>query len=241
MIVVALHGPQQAGKNEVVRLILEHWATRFGFMVAPKLPILVPGSFSQKMKDIVHDIVGRVYTEEEKDQPQPELGGKTPRDAYIHIGKMDEIFGGGLWARYSWEIDKVLEKAKADPPKKIGHRRKDDPWDYTNFHTKKKIAGIIYESVGRQGQWDYFIDLRERGILDTRLIEVVRPGYVYKDNRQPIHDPLFNRTTKIVNDGDKEALSQQVKEVLVPWLQEQKIQNRNRRTTKSSPSVRPVH
>lgn len=193
--VIALTGAPRCGKNTVVDLIQKHTKVARTIMDQRPRQRFRHLSFSDPMKEFFHLIVGTEYPESIKDMEVAAIGGKRPRDGYIYMGNMDLHFGGDLWARHSWEI-------------------RNNGRDLATYG----YEGALYESVGRQGQWDYFIKLRDQGRVDTRLVTIERPGVGWTDNREPIKDPDPARVRKLLNDGSIEDLELNIKEGLVPWL-----------------------
>jgi len=129
-MIIGLTGPQRAGKTTILCLL----ATKHRFH---------PMSIAALIKDEAHRYVGKTYSDEEKDRPMPELGGKTPRDLYIQVGNLDETVRD-LWV-------KRMFRSQYQGP---------DEWH-------------VIESVGKQFQYTEIVRMCERArdgvvILDSR-------------------------------------------------------------------------
>lgn len=112
------------------------------------------------IKDEAHRLVGRSFTDQEKDTPHSHLGGKTPRELYIYVGNLDE-FNHPLW------VQRML---------RAGYQGPDE------LH--------IIESVGKQHQFTEVVRFCERAGDGVVILDVSRPDHTYKDNRSEIKDSM---------------------------------------------------
>lgn len=204
-IVIALHGPQRSGKNTVVDIIKSYRSRAKGF------------ALSTRIKMFTHDILGKLFVEDDKDDPI--LNGHTPRDAYIYIGNMDQ-YDPGLWARLSGrEVEKWCAAC------------------HMNSYGEIENPGVVavIESIGKQPQWWALLEVLHK-TCDVVLVGVERPGHEYLDNRTPIFDYCRNYT--IVNDGTPSDLNGKVIHLL--RLVEDRPHNRAWTTEQDSGTLTPL-
>lgn len=98
MKIVLFNGPPGSGKDTAVDLLMKERAA-----LQEKLQMMVLSErFAAPLKDAVHVMVGRAYTEQQKEIPQIELGGLTPRQVYIAMAEtfVKPTFGPDAWARF---------------------------------------------------------------------------------------------------------------------------------------------
>lgn len=151
-MIIALFGAPRSGKTTATQLLASHG---FRFL-----------SIGQEIKEIAHRLVGRSFTDEEKDTPSPYLGGKTPRDLYIYVGTMDDVFDPVMFAR-------LMMRNQLEPR-------------YDMFHS----FDWIIESAGKQAQWDWLVTGYSKGFhsVDAKwgLIEITTTNSDYTDGRHRI-------------------------------------------------------
>lgn len=142
---IGLSGPQRSGKTTVLDILCKNH--RFHRM-----------SIADQIKAHAHQLVGRAFTEAEKDAPQDFLNGKTPRDLYIMVGNMDDLVHN-LW------VNKMF---------RTQYEGADE------FH--------VVESVGKMFQMVEIVRYCERARDGVVILDIRRPGFEYKDTRTPIQD-----------------------------------------------------
>lgn len=145
-MIIGLTGAQTVGKTTVMNVLIEKFNA-------------VPLSIAAQIKAHTHALVGVNFPETEKDKPQEILGGKAPRDLYIHIGNLDEYFHD-LW------VDKMFRAGYQGPD-----------------------ALHVIESVGKQFQWDRVKEFARIQRDECCILNITRAGIEYNDNRHPIVDP----------------------------------------------------
>lgn len=146
-MIIGLTGPQRAGKTTA----WNYFAEKYG---AIKL------SIGQSIKDVSHQMMGMVFTEEEKDEPLEQLNGRTPRDLYIHVGNLDEY-------KHSLFVDVMFKQGYQGPG---------------SIH--------VIESVGKPFQYQAVLEFAMRNSDECCIVDISRPGHEYKDSRSPILDWL---------------------------------------------------
>lgn len=166
-IVLGIFGPQRAGKNEVVSYLVNHHN-------------FVSLSISAPIKRLAHTFAGCIFTDAEKDVPQPRLNGRTPRELYIQFGQLDE-YAPNLF------VDFIIEAMNG--------------LNGTRF---------VIESVGKQAQWDRILDIAKppvKALLsltrpgcewkDTRQVIADYQPVFHIDNNSDVA-ALYNRVGRVV-------------------------------------------
>ena len=140
-------------------------------------------SIGQAIKDISHKLLGTVFMEQEKDLSMPELNGKTPRDLYIHVGNMDEF-------KHSLFVEEMLRQGYEGPG---------------SVH--------VIESVGKPFQYLSILQHSMRNNDTCCILDIIRPGYEYKDSRRPIAD--WKPPIEVVNGDSVDEFYKQLDEAYV--------------------------
>lgn len=177
--VIAITAPPRCGKNTLTEQIVNEVNAREGWLG-------VHISLSAPMKQIAHMLLGKEYSEEQKDQPLLQ-DGHSPRDAYIHIGQMD-LYDAELWGRVGGKM--------------IYDLIKDNPHHNIIF---------VIDSIGKQAQWDglkKYLHARFEDTVRTLLMSLTRTGVEWTDNRTPVTD---SRVGIITNDKTIEDLKRKAK------------------------------